>query len=1831
MKTPRTYILLSFLFLLLLGCKQSLFKQKEMTDEEARKYIAAYTQGMIKENAPIEFRFSKKQHADKMTLQNALLVSPAFEYTLQIDSLLNGFKIIPKKPLKRGASYEVELRLKKIFHLSREKILISKIKVFDQFVAVQREGLVFDDQNKSYIRLYVTTAITESKEKILKLFNYPAHKLHIEVVSETEFYVNLFFNPINDQSKTVNWDGKSIGAKEKGTIDIWNYNEDEFNVISTYFNRSTNEYKVYFTKLLDEKQDAKGLIRLGKEDAEFEIKNNIITIFIKTNTRENVNLSINRGIKARDQSMLPLDLAYDIEIAVVKPEIQWVESGTYIPSTGEFKIPFLSKALKSVIVTVVAIPSENASRYAAWNNMSDMDEMEMIRYGSLVHKATYDLETLTFNNLENWNEFGLDLTEMFKREKGTIYRISLSFGPANTILKCEDAALYEFEKQVVDEAWFEDQNRYYDYYNYYDYEYKNDPCHVSYYLGNNGISTNVHCTNVFPIIKKGEKELHIAIKELLNNKVANGAKVDVLSLQGLDVASKMSSSNGVCSFKNLKRDPKAIRVTYKGEVSYFNLQDGEENPLTEFDISSNVRDVDNRIFVYTERDVWRPGDTIFLDVMLNRANFQFEAGLPIVVKLKNPKNVLCKKYLLPIKDGQSIYSFKMPTHLEAPTGYWNASIDMGPLHTSKTLRVETIKPNVVDLMYHFSEGDDNWIYNSTIKGEVEVNYLAGYAMNKGTVSASANIFPVYTPFDQYKNFVFRPYSTVNPVKDATLWSVKTNTEGKADFSFSQDFKNYLGVSKIVIDSKIDLPGGGLNTETESHLVSPFSSYVGIEKAKGKGWRGSFRYGETPGVQVIRLDKKGELIKDNATIHVQLFKYQNDWWYDRYRLSRGHRSHTSWRYDEVWEEDITLKNGIWNYTHDTKTSTSGMYKLVITDQSSGHISEYQFHSVVAQNYSVQSNPMFIDLDLAKDNYQAGENIEISFPTIKDAQALISIERGGQVIDLFWHDLNRGTLAIPVQDGWFPNIYLNVSIVQNYGQKNNDRPKRMYTVKKIIVNQPKNKIEPTILAADKIEPNKIFTFNIKEQNGQPMEYTIALVDMGLLNLTGFRTPNPLAHFSKMIALRVSTWDIFQQLIYYMNPSFAGVFSIGGDESAQKALDESADFNRFKPVVFHLGSFHLAANGKQKHRIAIPNYIGKLKLMVVACNNHSFGHADKKIRVVSPLMVQSQLPRTLNVTDKVDVPITIFKDEPSVKNVQITAKSSNKLIHFSSQKMTKSLADSDQSLGIMQFTTGLEAGTTEITFEGRANGFTSHETTEIFINYPNSYADQQELFKIEAGKELKIPIESFGFDKTKHVDLQVSGALIPNFTKHYHNLIQYPYGCLEQTTSRAIAMLHIEDLMAMTPKEKMKNRDFSDAAILKIQSYQQYDGRFNYWSNGYYHAWSDLYAGHYLLEARDKNLLFKDDALRLWLKHKTNLANQWKMDISGTVNVSEYTITREETIQAYRLFFLAKAGKPAKSAMNRFRKRTLNAQITKILLAGAYYYTGMNEIGKELLDQALAQGSSDKISHYSYSFGSEIRNKAIAIYVLSLFERSEQLDAYYTDWVKEVNQKRWLSTQEQGFIFMACAAYFGEQLQVGENIDFELQSKRFNKRTKIPANQQRRYQWSWRNIGDEVTVKNHGQSTLYVMKTQRAISKELYQAAKASNLELSVNYTHLNGELVNLQNIKQGEEILISVIVQNKDILDQDNLALSVKMPSGWELLNPRLYSTNADEKAQFTFQDFRDDKVYTYFSLAKNGQRTYHFRAKANLTGDYFLPSVRCENMYRGNVYAYNKAERVVIRE
>lgn len=1804
-----------FLTLLLFSCKK---KDQNIIDQhsaEITDYFSAFTRGMIQEDQQIVFQFNDNIKVNEASITDAIKISPSQKFNISVDN--NLLTIRPLDQWKRGTDYDFRIDLAKAIIGGKNQIVSSKVKVHNQFLSVERKGLVIDKKGNKFIELAIQTALPEKVESLKSIFiNTPADNISISEMESNRYNALIPYQ----SNSTIDWNGKALQCNESGKIHSWRVSKDKLNIVSTYFDKEKREFTAYFSQLLDEKQDATGLITSGNKPLEYKISLNEIKVFLNSTTDESQNIQLKKGIRSITGNKLTKNHSSQVVLSAIKPQLKWLSEGTYIPNSGKFNIPFKAIGLKEVKVIVSSIPNERAAQFSAWNDITSQDHYELLRYGEFNYEKIIQLDPNNMLNLEVWNEFGLDLTDEFERKPGNIYRVNLSFNPSHTILSCNDSELANFDKKTLTKDWFNDKNRYYNYYSYYRYQDRNNPCKPSFYLDQYELSKNIHCTNVFPIIKQGDNSVTIGVKELQNNVLATNAEVTLLNLQGQVIQSSKTSNGGIVTFENLDIQPHAIKLDYKGENSYFSMSPETVNPITEFDVNGGAQDIDTRMFVYSERDIWRPGDSIFVNVMLNRSAHDYPDGLPIKIDFYNAKNVLQDVQVQNIQSNKNLYTFTLKTQVDDPTGYWRANINLGPNQKTHSLRVETIRPNVVDVLFAFNEEENDWIYSQKMSGSINVEYLAGYAVKNGQLKSTANITPLTFPFENHPNYRFAPYNTKSS-KNVKLFEVKTNDQGAANIASSLNFKKYKAPSKVIYDTQVNLPAGGSNSESNQCIISPFSSYIGVENKKGNGWKGSFNYGETPTIDLIHVDQKGELIQGSSKAKVILYKARKDWWYDRYRLSRNHNVHSSSSYIEKEVKTIYFNNGKASFKYEGNHG-SGLFLLRVVDGTSGHASELRFHSINTQNYEIDRNPEFVQLDLEKDTYKIDEQMRVKLPNIQDSKAFVSIERGNTILDAFWMDLDNPDLELKVKDEWYPNFYLNVSIVQNYGQENNDRPLRMYTIEQIKVQERSEILEPVIKVQDKVRPNETFEIQISEKNGQPMEYTLAVVDKGLQNITGYKLPDPIGHFSRPYSLMIKTWDIFHELIYFMNPSFAGVFSIGGDGLMNK-LDESADFNRFEPVVYHLGPFQLSKKSSRVHKIDLSNYIGQLNVAVVAVNNKTFGSKEKNIKASSPLMIQSQMPRALNVSDQVELPITMFKDEASIQSSNVNVTFDKAAILSEKAQMNIDLANTDQATNTFSFTVGEKPGKTNIRLDANANSFKAYEETSIFINYPNGYEEKVTYEELPSMQELTIDVDAFGYETTKHCNIGVSGIIMPAFTKYYQSLIRYPHGCLEQTTSKAFGMLFIEDLVKLSPKERLSRADFMDAALTKLYAHQKADGSFKYWSSGYYHEWADLYAGHLLLEAKEKGLNINQNALNNWLRFTENKANRWRVK-----EVNNRTLRQEEMLQAYRLFLLAKANKPAKSAMNRFKNRNIEGQFVQTLLGGAYVFAGMEKIGNDLVFRGIQNIPS---GYNYYTFGSKARNQAIALMILSQIERTEKIDRFYQNWVLEMNNKNYLSTQEKGFAMMASYYYLKDKNEkLNAKKEIEVSSKKYNEQFVLENNESKNYFFEPMDLTDKLQIKNKGEGKVYIVKTERAISKDLYPEAKANNIQMNVSYVDQSNNRINLDNIKQGEEMIVTVKVKNTDISNFKSMALSLRMPSGWELINPRVLKTAELSQSPFIHQDYRDDKVFTYFELNTKAEKIFKFRVKANLKGNYYLPAVRCEDMYLTNVVVSTKPSRVLIQ-
>ncbi|HEY0651832.1 MAG TPA: alpha-2-macroglobulin family protein, partial [Chryseosolibacter sp.] len=646
---------------------------------------------------------------------------------------------------------------------------------------------------------------------------------------------------------------------------------------------------------------------------------------------------------------------------------------------------------------------------------------------------------------------------------------------------------------------------------------------------------------------------------------------------------------------------------------------------------------------------------------------------------------------------------------------------------------------------------------------------------------------------------------------------------------------------------------------------------------------------------------------------------------------------------------------------------------------------------------------------KPAYNIGEKASVVIPGSGEGRALVSIENGSRVIESYWVETKKGDnpFSFEITREMTPNVFVHITSLQPHSQTVNDLPIRMYGVIPIQVEDPETHLEPVIEMPDVLEPGQEVTIKISEKTKRKMTYTIAMVDEGLLDLTRFKTPDPWKRFYAREALGVKTWDLYNDVMGAFGARLERLLAIGGDD-ALKGKEDDAKANRFKPVVKYFGPFTLDG-GSDEHTFKMPQYIGSVKTMVVAGYDGAYGSAEKATPVRKPLMILATLPRVLGPDEKVKLPVTIFAMDKSIKTVKLEVKSSGPIQTLTStQTVTMANADMtvDFDLGVKSL---LGIGKVEVT--ATSGSFNAKDAIEIDVRNANPPVTRVVEGLLEANKTWTTNVTPVGMAGTNSALLEISSMPPINLGQRLRYLIQYPYGCVEQTTSSVFPQLFIDKIKPVTKNESEVMQRNVRAGIERLKSFQQRDGGFSYWPGRQdYDSWSTTYAGHFLIEAEARGFFVPNEMIKRWKKFQKNRAQDWRRN-------QEYSSS--EIIQAYRLYALALAGDPEMGAMNKLREQG-NLPVTAAwMLAAAYAKAGQIEAAKTLISKLTTVVKP--YQEMSYSYGSDERDKAIILETLNLVgDKTKGFEI-----VKEIsealsNQNNWMSTQTTAWCLKSVASF-------------------------------------------------------------------------------------------------------------------------------------------------------------------------------------------------------------------
>ena len=738
---------------------------------------------------------------------------------------------------------------------------------------------------------------------------------------------------------------------------------------------------------------------------------------------------------------------------------------------------------------------------------------------------------------------------------------------------------------------------------------------------------------------------------------------------------------------------------------------------------------------------------------------------------------------------------------------------------------------------------------------------------------------------------------------------------------------------------------------------------------------------------------------------------------------------------------------------------------------------------------------------------------------------------------------------------------------------------------------------------------------------MAYTLAIVDEGLLDLTRFRTPDPWQAFNAREALGVNTWDLYNYVVGTYGGRIEQLFSIGGDDALNKG--PKAIVNRFKPVVQFAGPFLLKKGEKRQHTYKMPNYNGRVRVMVVAGNGEAYGNTEKSVLVRKPVMLLGTLPRVIGIGEEMVVPATVFATEKGVGDVQVTiACSGNMEVVGEKSHMLHFETVSDK---LAQFRIRVKdtpgAGHVKITATG--GGEKSVYETDIEIRSVRRPQIKVTPVTLEAGKSWKGTVGLPGVEGTNSLVLEMSDVQPVNLSTRLSYLLGYPHGCVEQITSKAFPQLYLSGVASLTREQEQSTEATVKEVIRRLRSYQTVDGSFSYWPGGTApNAWGTVYAIHFLLEAEKKGYLVPEGMKRNALNDLSRIARNWKPEAS-------YSAESEEMTQAYRLFVLALGQVAEVGAMNRLKESKTLMSMSRYLLAAGYALVGRPDVSKELVVKTTALTTA--CSGYDQTFGSDLRDASIRLMTLCLLDGGKEAALLANEISKTLASDDWLSTQSTAFSLVALSDYM-EKYKMSGSMDFSYAVDGKAKKVSTTRNIWTETLLDKTAFSASLELKNTGKSTLFARLVAEGIPAEGKEEAYANGLTLAVSYMDHDGHPVNTSALQQGTNFTAVVTVSNSSPRGYNHLVLTEVFPAGWEILNTRFLTgdTVDNQVTGVNYQDIRDDRAYSYIDYLPAGKQvTVRINLCAVYPGRFYLPPVYCEAMYDHLVRANTEGKMVTV--
>jgi uncharacterized protein YfaS (alpha-2-macroglobulin family) len=1302
------------------------------------------------------------------------------------------------------------------------------------------------------------------------------------------------------------------------------------------------------------------------------------------------------------------------------------------------------------------------------------------------------------------------------------------------------------------------------------------------------------------------------------------------------------------SYKLVSNDLPQLVIARQGDqISYLRL-DREALDLSAYPNATAYHE-SFQTFMYGPRDLYRPGETVEINMLLRDFDGLNVKDIPVVASIVDARGERREFTWRQEKNGAYQTSFKLDDN--APTGEWRLEVKVAGQGYARgySFQVEEFLPETLTLQFY--DGDRNkvrYVPKKEFDVPIQADYLYGAPAAGNRADAFVSVSPATNIFPDLKGYYFGDGGLV--IGSFPVSEIKLDEAGKGKIKIPDSWQSIKVPMKFVINASVYESGGRPITRRQKVIQLPdYDVLPGIQPQ----FKDKPASNQTVKFKLLSVDKTGLPVKDNLSVRLLRDHREYFWQYDN---SRGwYWSHQSHRYVtgsssvEMKGEEVVVEFPVeW-----------GAYDLEVIS-SSGAVSKYHFVTEWSwdEQAVVNLKPDVLKISLDKDRYIPGETAKLRVNSSIAGEAILNVESSEGVIfsqrEMVVKGENQLTMNIP--KSWKRHdLYVTAMVLTAADQVNEVAPKRALGIVPLRLRREDAVAEVVLKTEDKVEPNKeikarIEVSNLADLGEQQFYATVALVDKGVLNITRFQTPSPEEYFFRQLRFLGEYYDIYGQIIN--NLGYDMLHQRFGGDAGEEDLSRGGDKPKSDVQIVSFFSDPVPLNqGQADVTFKLPNFNGKLKWMVVVYGDRSYGSTSSETTVADKIVTKISMPRFLAMADQSQVTFDLHNLSGADQKLKIEVAVEGEVL-ASGLTQTIELADKEKRVLTVPVVGGDKEGQGEISLtvtNGEDIKVERKWRLGVRSAYPWQSQYQSAVIEPNAIWQPEVDISNLRESTVKGL-LTISDRPAINFKEHFDQLLHYPYGCLEQTTSSTYPWLLLDTKLAeklniTTMVSKQFNREYNEkfrqqqikVGIDRLQQKQLSNGGFGYWDSTSHEAyWGTVYATELLVDARLQGIAVNEAMMSVALKrldeylrgHADDSSSAWTDD-NRYYNFS---------FRSYAAYVLAKAGTANLSQVRRLlnqvtsesdRNDPNNPKLTTDItasglawmhLAAAFDLLNDKKNAEEVNQLALQQ----KRKQYQYyrDYGSQLRDAALSLSVALEHGLSE--GSLTSDLIGAMQNSRWFSTQDR-----IAMAKVSKQYQRSNNL-WSASLSFAGTESKISKSQ------SYTTIFNAEEILNLKQikaedSKLYVSLHYHGAPLEP-PTPTSEGLKIIRTYYDLQGNTITPKILKSGELIVVGLDVQGiegSDVRIPEALVVEL-LPAGLELENQNLGNAGVklddiliegkplleyynDEPADY--QEYRDDRYIAAISVDPWSSVRLYYLARAVTPGTYHVAPPYVEDMYR----------------